>query len=249
MPPPIVIIVGGIIVLFIIGFVYALFRGSADFERDRAKVLQEFSQQHGFIFDDTDRFGLRDKIREFGGIGFANNTVVQAAHRTEGETTFYIFDQMKVTMSGASQGGFYTICLVERQRPFGPDMTINEMDNRLAAKMSRSLGGARTGLVTIETHDQAFDDRFVVFTDHPGQTGSYLTPAVHRMLLDQAARLKANLVIQVRGNRLAVHNAGQGVRTIDTVEELAVLHHIARSLDAAWRCGLPRLQPGGTSTP
>ncbi len=235
MPPPVVIIVGVVILLFIAGFIYAIIRGSADFERQRGAILEEFSLRHGFTFEDDDRFGLRDKIRDFGAIGFANNQVVQAAHRTDGETTFYLFDQMKVTMSGASQGGFYSICLAERQRPFGPDMIINEVDNRLAAKMSRSMGGARSGLAAVESHDQAFDNRFVVFAAHPGQAATYLTPTVRRLLLDQAARVKANLVIQVRGNRLAVHNAGQSVRTIDTVEGLTVLYQIARGLTEAWR--------------
>ncbi len=235
MPPPLVIVVGIGILVFMGVFIYALFRGSADFNKGRAALFQALADQLGFTFEDTDRFDLRNKIREFGAIGFANNKVVQVAHRREGETIFYLFDQMKVSMSGAAQGGFYTICLAERARPFGPEMIINEVDNRMAAKMSRSVGAARAGLAAVETRDTAFDNRFVVFAAHPGQAATYLSPQVRRMLLAEAAKVKANLVVQVKGDRLAVHNAGQGVRTIGTVEGLTALYNIARQLDAAWR--------------
>ncbi len=235
MPPPVVVAVGIGILVFMAVFVYALFRGSAGFEKERAGLFQALAERHGFTFDDTDRFGLRDKIRDFGAIGFANNKVVQVAHRRTDETVFYLFDQMKVSMSGAAQAGFYTICLAERQRPFGPEMIVNEVDNRMAAKMSRSMGAARAGLAAVETRDPAFDGRFVVFAAHPGQAATYLSPQVRRMLLAEAAKVKDNLVVQVRNNLLAVHNAGQQVRTIDTVDGLAVLYDIARQLDAAWR--------------
>lgn len=234
MPPPIVLIAGLGLLAFIGCFIYALVRASADHEQQRAVLLETFCNRHGFTFTSRvdGRHDLRAKIRSFGGIGVARNPVVRAALRTDPSGRFYLFDQMKI--SSTSSSGFYTICLAEQDRPFAvPDLVITEVENRLAAGISRAVHGSR-GFAPVLTGESSFDNRFVVFAADPDRAVNALCSEVRHLLLAQAAVIRARIVLQVQGNRLVVHNSGQGQRTLDSVEELAALFHLTHQLARQW---------------
>ncbi|WP_456385267.1 hypothetical protein [Desulfolithobacter sp.] len=247
MPPLIVLIAGLGLFAFIACFIYALTRASANHEQQRTVLLETFSNHHGFIFDPrVDKsHDLRAKIRSFGAIGMARNPVVQAALRTDPSGRFYLFDQMKI--SSTSRGGFYTICLAEQNRPFTVShLMITEVENRLAAKISRAVAGSG-GLAPMLTGESSFDNRFVVFAADPDQTVNALCPEVRRLLRAQTAVIRARIVVQVQGNQLVVHNSGQGQRTVDSVEELAALFHLTRQLARQW-ASRPGSPPGQQSS-
>ncbi|WP_457575064.1 hypothetical protein [Desulfolithobacter sp.] len=243
MPPPIVLIAGIGLLAFIACFIYALTRSSADHQQQRAVLLETFCNRHGFTFASRvdGNPDLRAKIRCFGGIGMARNPVDQAALRTDPTGRFSLFDQMKI--SGTSRGGFYTICLAELDRPFAvPELILTEVENRLAAKITRAVGGRR-GFAPVLSGESSFDNCFVVFAADPDRTASALNPEVRRLLRAQTELIRARLVVQVQGSRLVVHNSGQGLRTIDTVAELAALFHLTHQLASHWS-SRPEWPPG-----
>ncbi|MEW6428279.1 MAG: hypothetical protein AB1568_09625 [Thermodesulfobacteriota bacterium] len=227
------LIAGIVIALFIAAFIYAVMKDGGH-DKARADLLRQFSEKNGFTFEEDTVVDLREKIRDLGGIGFANNRIRTAARRQDGDTTFYLFDQMRVTTGGV-KGGHYTVCLAERSTPFGVEMIINEVNNRVEAKVSRSMGSARAGLAAAELHDPAFDNQFVVFSGHAGQAAVYLPPEIRRLIAGHAARVKALLVVQVQGGQLAVHNSGLSPRTVAGVDELTALASLARELAGAWQ--------------
>ncbi len=218
------------ILIFIALFVYALITGNRRKEALRRKFFEAFAQKGGMEFREIDPFNLKERLREFGAIGYARNEIRNVVWQRIGKDEIFLFDQAKVTTTGGSRGGYFTICLIESPTTFNLRCTIHEVDGKIAAKMSRSLSRAGDGMVPVEFGDPEFDHRYVVFSDQPETLRRLLGNEGRRYLLQYARRLPMPVVIQIRGDRIAVHNSGQSPKTVETFDQLQTLFDLAKGL-------------------
>ena len=182
-------------------------------------------------FSEADTFSLKEKIRDLGAIGYARNEIGNIAFAGEENDEVYLFDQVKATTTGGSRGGYFTVCLLVVQNSFGIECVIHEVEGKLAARLSRSMGGARSGMESVEFGDPEFDNRYVVFSGKPEMVRMTMGQNVRQYLLRYVKRLPAPVVIQIRKNRLAVHNSGQSPKTIGTFDQLQTLLDLAKGLN------------------
>lgn len=220
-----------IVMLVFVGFfVYALVTGSKKHEETRRNFFRDFAEKRGMRFSETDTFNLKERIRDLGAIGFARNEINNIAFAKEGYDEVYLFDQVKVTTTGGSRGGYFTVCLIVARSSFGAECVLHEVEGKLAARLSRSLGGARSGMEAMEFGEPEFDNRYVVFSSNTEAVRRALGQSVRQHLLRYAKRLPMPVVIQIRDNRLAVHNSGQSSKTINTFDQLQTLLDLAKGL-------------------
>ena len=214
--------------VFMALFVYALVKGTKDFDRLREQILDQFAIENGFEFGDASRFDLREKIRNFAIIGVAENKIVHAAWKEQEGVRFYVFDQVRVTRGGSStRGGLLTICLVEA-RSQGLDTVIFSTANRMEAKLSRKMTGKRLGLAPVTTGDPDFDNRFVLFSQSPSMVLRMLDCGLKNLLVTEANKISLPLMIQIRENGIVVHNTGDRPKTIKNVDEIRTLVNLAK---------------------
>jgi len=219
-----------IVVVFIGLFIYALVTGSKKHEETRRNFFREFAEKRSMRFSETDSFNLKEKIRDLGAIGYARNEIKNIAFAKEGNDEVYLFDQVKVTTTGGSRGGYFTVCLIVAWNSFGVECVVHEVEGKLAARLSRSMGGARSGMESVEFGDPEFDNRCVVFSGRPETVRRTMGQNVRQYLLRYVKRLPMPVVIQIRENRLAVHNSGLSPKTIGTYDQLQTLFDLAKGL-------------------
>ena len=219
-----------IVVVFIGLFIYALVTGSKKQEETRRNFFREFAEKRSMRFSETDSFNLKEKIHDLGAIGYARNEIKNIAFAKEGNDEVYLFDQVKVTTTGGSRGGYFTVCLIVARNSFGVECVLHEVEGKLAARLSRSMGGARSGMEAVELGDPEFDNRYVVFSNNAEAVRKPLGHSVRQHLLRHVKQLPMPLVIQIKDNRLAVHNSGQSPRTIGTFDQLQTLLDVAKGL-------------------
>ena len=225
------IVAGIIIAVFIIVFVYALIKGTKDFDRLRAETLDEFAAINGFASGDAHPFNLREKIRNFSIIGVAENTIAHAAWKDVDGVKFYVFDQVRVTKGGSStRGGLLTICLAEAGADLGPDTVVFTAQSRMEANLSRSMAGGRLGLSSVTFGDKDFDNGFVVFSQAPNATRRVFNDRFKIFLKTETKKISMPVTIQIRGNRIAVHNTGDRPKTMKKAEEIYSLYVLAKGV-------------------
>ena len=223
------LIVGVVVVLLIVLTVYAIRKGTQEFEEERNKLFGQFADKHGFQYSNVDTFNLQKKISSMAGFGIAEIPLKNIVFIPTDREDIYLFDQMKITgRSASSQRGVFTVCLIVSKKKYGADFTINEAVSALNASITRDMGSIVPGTGIIELEDKVFDDRFIVNGQHPDSIKELLDEDIKKFLFDAANRFSLQLSLQIKGNMLAVHNSASSKRNVEKVTDLEVLVDIAK---------------------
>ncbi len=223
------LIVGVVVVLLIVLTVYAIRKGTQEFEEERNKLFGQFADKHGFQYSNVDTFNLQKKISSMAGFGIAEIPLKNIVFIPTDREDIYLFDQMKITgRSASSQRGVFTVCLIVSKKKYGADFTINEAVSALNASITRDMGSIVPGTGIIELEDKVFDDRFIVNGQHPDSIKELLDEDIKKFLFDAANRFSLQLSMQINGNMLAVHNSASSKRNVEKVTDLEVLVDIAK---------------------
>jgi len=219
------------IAIFIILFVFAVIKGTKDFDAMRTALLDDFAGKYGFESGDARQFNLREKIRDFSAIGVAENSIAHGAWKDDDHGRYFVFDQVRVTKGGsATRGGLFTICLAETNAPLGPDTIILTARNRVEAGLSRSMAGGRLGLTPVSFGDKDFDNRFVVFTAAPDLTMRLFDNGFRDFLKSQTGKISMPLEIEIKGKKVAAHNTVDQPRSMKKTEEIHSLYVLAKGV-------------------
>lgn len=226
MIPLIIVMVAALLIALT---VFAIRKGTLEFEKERNELFGQYADKHGFHFSKVDTFNLQEKIASMAGFGIAKIPLKNIVFIPSGQGDIYLFDQVKIIGRGASsQRDMITVCLIESKSKFGADLTINESVNAVNAHMTRDLGSIVPGTGFIELEDKDFNDRFIVNTQQPDDVKDLLNEDVRRFLLNGANRFSVQLALQIKGNMLAVHNAASSKRNVEKENDLDVLVDIAK---------------------
>ncbi len=225
------LIVGVVVVLLIVLTVYAIRKGTQEFEEERNKLFGQFADKHGFQYSNVDTFNLQKKISSMAGFGIAEIPLKNIVFIPTDREDIYLFDQMKITgRNASSQRGVFTVCLIVSKKKYGADFTINEAVSALNASITRDMGSIVPGTGIIELEDKVFDDRFIVNGQHPDSIKELLDEDIKKFLFDAANRFSLQLSMQINGNMLAVHNSASSKRNVEKVSDLEVLVDIAKGI-------------------
>lgn len=218
------------IILFIGLFVYAIVRGGKKHEAERRNFFKAFAERKGFQFRETDQYRLKEKVADLGAIGFAKNEIKNIVFSRERRAEIFLFDQVKVVTTGGSRGGYFTVCLLVAEGSFGIHCVVNEAESKLAASLSRRMAGARSGMSPVEFEDDDFDSRYIVFSERPDVAKQMFGPEIRGHLIGYAKKLPMPIVVQIKDNRLAVHNTGLSSKTVGKPNELETMFELAKGL-------------------
>lgn len=221
--------VGVLVVLLIVLTVYAIRKGAQEFEKERNELFRQFADKHGFQYSNVDTCNLQKKIASMAGFGIAEIPLKNIVCIPTDQKEIYLFDQMKITgRNTSSQRGVFTVCLIVARRKYGADFTINEAVNALNASITRDMGSIVPGSGIIELEDKVFDDRFIVYGQHPDNIKELFDEETKKFVCDSANRLSVQLSLQIKGNMLAVYNAPSSKRNVEKVTDLEVLVDVAK---------------------
>ncbi len=224
------LIIGVGVVLLVVLTVYAIRKGTQEFEKERNDLFRRYAAKHNFQFSEVDTFHLQEKIGSMAGFGIADFPLKNIIYIPAAQGDIYLFDQMKISgRNAASQRAVFTVCLLESKSKFGADLTINEAVNTLNANMTRDMGSIVPGTGFIELEDKAFNDRFIVNGRQPDSVKDLLGEDLKKFLFNAANRFSVQLALQINGNMLTVHNAASSKRNVEKDSDLEVLVDIAKS--------------------
>lgn len=211
-------------VLLIVLTIYAIRKGSQEFEKARNALFSQYAEKNGFQFSEVDTFDVQKKIGSMAGFGIAKIPLKNIVYIPTDQGDIYLFDQLKIAgRNASSQRSMFTVCLIETKSTFGTDFTINEAVNATNANITRDMGSIVPGTGFIELGDKAFDDRFIVNGQQPENVKVVLNGDVRKFIFEGANQLSVQLGLQIKGNMLAVHNAASSNRNIEKENDLEVL--------------------------
>jgi len=211
---------------------YGLITGVRKHKVRRRAFFEEFAKKHKLDFIEYDEYGIREKLDAFHYIGFAKKEIENIVFCKEDNAGVYLFDQLKYTLgTSGTKGGFFTICLVDREKPCGAYVVIYEVQSRLVAGLSRKLSKRMSGMSSLKFDDIEFDDRFVVFSDNPDKIWKLVGPEVRQYLLGYAGKLPMPFVLRIKDNMITVYNTESSVRTIREHGDLETILELGKGLN------------------
>lgn len=228
-------VAGAVMLLFVVVFFVAAGRQSARDASARDDLLRAFAAARGFEVLEADREGLAERVARLPAVGTARDPVAVYARRRLRDGTCWVFHRGKVSRQGGG-GGFYTVCLIESDRPYRFQGGLGETEGALAARLGRRFAGRVRGASPVPLDDPAFDDRFVVLAAAPTTVREDFPEGARAALLSSRGALVPPRSVGVDGRLLGVHDSGQSSRSVRTVEEVEALFETATRLHEA----LPR---------